>query len=164
MKRVAIVMGSRSDLPVMEAAAETLRALGVPHSMTVASAHRTPERVEELVAEYESSDVGVIIGAAGGAAHLAGAIAARTALPVIGVPVASGALNGLDALLATVQMPPGVPVAAVSIDGAVNAAVLAAQILASSDPEAMAAVRRYRAERSAAVVKSAEEVESRYQG
>lgn len=164
MRRVAIVMGSRSDLPVMEAASETLRALGVPHSMTVASAHRTPERVEALVAEYESGDVGVVIAAAGGAAHLAGAIAARTALPVIGVPVASGALSGLDALLSTVQMPPGVPVAAVSIDGAVNAAVLAAQILGSADPVAMAAVRRYRAERSAAVAKSAEEVESRYQG
>ncbi len=137
---VLIVIGSDSDLPAVKPAAEMLDALGIPHEMHVASAHRTPERASALAAEARGRGLKVIIAAAGGAAHLAGVLAARTTLPVIGVPIApaSGALGGMDALLATVQMPGGVPVATVAINGAKNAALLAAEIIATSD-EALAA-------------------------
>jgi len=131
---VAILMGSKTDRPTLEPAATVLRELGIPHELRVMSAHRTPERVAEYVRGAAASGLKVFIAAAGGAAHLAGAVAAQTTLPVIGVPVASGKLLGLDALLSTVQMPPGVPVATVAVDGAHNAALLAAQILALSDP------------------------------
>jgi len=130
---VMIVMGSESDRLAVQPAAETLAQLGIPHEVHIASAHRTPDRVASLAREARGRGVRVIIAAAGGAAHLAGAVAANTTLPVIGVPVPSGALQGLDALLATVQMPSGVPVATVAIGGARNAALLAAEILATAD-------------------------------
>jgi len=137
---VLIVMGSDSDLPVVKPAAEALESLGIPYEMHVASAHRTPERAVALAREARGRGVKAIIGAAGGAAHLAGVLAAHTTLPVIGLPVAapSGTLGGMEALLATVQMPSGVPVATVAINGARNAALLAAEIIATSD-DALAA-------------------------
>jgi len=134
MKKVAIIMGSASDLPVVQKAADVLREFGVPYEMHVCSAHRTPAEAREFAAGARKNGFGVIIAAAGMAAHLAGAMAAGTTLPVIGIPVNS-ALGGLDALLATVQMPSGIPVATVAIDGAKNAAFLAVQILALGDPD-----------------------------
>jgi phosphoribosylamine--glycine ligase len=132
---VLILMGSDSDAPVMQGAVDLLKELGIPCEMTVASAHRSPERVMRLVSEAPGRGVKVFIVGAGAAAHLAGVVAAHTPMPVIGVPIDSTALKGWDALLSTVQMPPGVPVATVSIGkpGATNAAVLAAQILAVGD-------------------------------
>ena len=132
---VGILVGSRSDLPVIEKCTKRLEDLGVEYELEVRSAHRNPESVAEYVASAPERGIKVFICAAGMAAHLAGAVAARTNLPVIGIPIAAGALGGFDALLATVQMPSGVPVATVAINGAANAAVLAAQILALSDPE-----------------------------
>ncbi len=130
---VLVIMGSESDLPAVKPAAEALAQLGIAHEVHIASAHRTPERAAALAREARGRGVRVLIAAAGGAAHLAGALAANTTLPVIGIPVPSGALQGLDALLATVQMPSGVPVATVAIGGARNAAILAAEIIATSD-------------------------------
>ncbi len=130
---VAIVMGSESDLPQVKPASEMLDQLGIPHEMHIASAHRTPDRAIALAQDARRRRLRVIIAAAGGAAHLAGVLAAHTTLPVIGLPIASGPLAGLDALLATVQMPNGVPVATVAISGARNAALLAAEILAIED-------------------------------
>ena len=139
MKKVGILMGSDSDLPVVRKAAETLKSFGVPFEMHVYSAHRTPVEARDFAVNAREAGFGAIIAAAGMAAHLAGAIAANTTLPVIGIPLKSTAFaNGMDALLATVQMPSGIPVATVAVDGAVNAALLAAQILAVSD-EALAA-------------------------
>src|SRR5205809_1773024 len=133
---VLILMGSDSDAPVMQGAVDILREMNIASEMTVASAHRSPERVMRLVSEAPGRGVKVFIVGAGAAAHLAGVVAAHTSLPVIGVPIDSSALQGLDALLSTVQMPPGVPVATVSIGkpGATNAGVLAAQILGVADP------------------------------
>ena len=131
---VGILVGSKSDLPVMEKCTKRLEDLGVDHEIEVLSAHRNPEGVGEYVASAPGRGIKVFICAAGMAAHLAGAVAARTNLPVIGIPIAAGTLGGFDALLATVQMPSGVPVATVAVNGAANAAVLAAQILALSDP------------------------------
>jgi 5-(carboxyamino)imidazole ribonucleotide mutase len=133
MKKVALIMGSDSDLPIVKKAAETLDAFGVPFEAHVWSAHRTPEKVRDFCISARENDFGVIIAAAGMAAHLAGAIAANTTLPVIGIPVKSGNLGGVDALLSTVQMPSGVPVATVAVDGAVNAALLSIEILSLSD-------------------------------
>lgn len=135
MPQVLILMGSDSDAPVMQAAVDTLKEFGIASEMTVASAHRSPARVMRLVEEAPGRGVKVFIVGAGAAAHLGGVVAAHTILPVIGVPIDSSALKGLDALLSTVQMPPGVPVATVSIGkpGATNAAVLAAQIIAVGD-------------------------------
>lgn len=133
--RVGILVGSKSDLPVLEKCTKRLDDLGVDYELEVRSAHRTPEDVAEYASTARDRGLKVVICAAGMAAHLAGAVAARTNLPVIGIPVAAGPLNGFDALLATVQMPSGVPVATVAVNGAANAAVLAAQILALSDPE-----------------------------
>ncbi|MBI5482457.1 MAG: 5-(carboxyamino)imidazole ribonucleotide mutase [Deltaproteobacteria bacterium] len=127
-------MGSKSDLPKLQAGIDALKDLGIPHEVRVISAHRTPERAAEFAQGAADRGLKVIIAAAGGAAHLAGTLAAHTNLPIIGVPVNATALAGLDALLATVQMPAGIPVATVAIDGAQNAALLAAQILALSDP------------------------------
>jgi phosphoribosylamine--glycine ligase len=129
-------MGSDSDAPVMQGAGDILRQMGIPFEMTVASAHRSPERVMRLVREAPGRGVKAFIVGAGAAAHLAGVVAAHTALPVIGVPIDSSALKGMDALLSTVQMPPGVPVATVAIGkpGATNAGVLAAQMIALGDP------------------------------
>ena len=133
---VLILMGSDSDAPIMQGAAEILKELGIASETTVASAHRSPDRVMRLVRDAPGRGVKVFIVGAGAAAHLAGVVAAHTTMPVIGVPIDSSALKGLDALLSTVQMPPGVPVATVSIGkpGATNAGVLAAQILAVGDP------------------------------
>ena len=133
MKKAAIIMGSDSDLPVLEPALKRLKDFGIPFEAHVISAHRTPARAAEFAQNAKNSGFGVIIAAAGKAAHLAGVLAAHTALPVIGIPVKSSALDGLDALLSTVQMPAGIPVATVAIDGADNAAILAAQILAIGD-------------------------------
>ena len=133
--RVGILVGSESDLPVLEKCTKRLEDLGIDYELEVRSAHRTPEDVAEYASTARDRGLKVVICAAGMAAHLAGAVAARTNLPVIGIPVAAGPLNGFDALLATVQMPSGVPVATVAVNGAANAAVLAAQILALSDPD-----------------------------
>ena len=134
MKKVAIIMGSASDCPVVEKAVTTLRDFGVPYEVRVMSAHRTPDEASQFALGAREAGFGAIIAAAGKAAHLAGAIAARTTLPVIGLPVSAKQLDGIDALLSTVQMPSGIPVATVAIDGAVNAALLSIQILAVSDP------------------------------
>lgn len=136
-KKVAIIMGSDSDFPVVSGAVKTLDQYGVPFEVHVMSAHRTPEAAAEFSANAGKNGFGVIIAAAGKAAHLAGVLAAHTTLPVIGIPIKSSTLDGLDALLATVQMPKGIPVATVAIDGADNAAILAVQMLALSD-EALA--------------------------
>ncbi|GHU73882.1 N5-carboxyaminoimidazole ribonucleotide mutase [Clostridia bacterium] len=131
--KVAVVLGSDSDLPVMQGAFDTLKGLGVPFEARIMSAHRTPDEAAAFAAAARQNGFGAIIAAAGKAAHLAGALAARTTLPVIGVPMRASELDGLDALLSTVQMPSGIPVATVAIGGAANAALLAAQILAVTD-------------------------------
>ncbi|MBI2086042.1 5-(carboxyamino)imidazole ribonucleotide mutase [Candidatus Daviesbacteria bacterium] len=133
MKQVLIIAGSDSDVHVMKDAAKVLEEFGVEYELTISSAHRSPERTRELVEDAKSSGVKVIIAGAGMAAHLAGVIAAQFPLPVIGVPLQSGVLGGVDALLSTMQMPSGVPVATVAINGAKNAGILAVQILATSD-------------------------------
>ena len=133
MKKIAIILGSDSDMPVAEKAADTLRSFGVPFEVHIFSAHRTPEDAKEFSASARENGFGAVIAAAGMAAHLAGAIAANTTLPVIGIPVRSAGLGGIDALLSTVQMPSGIPVATVAIGGAVNAALLCIEILAVTD-------------------------------
>ncbi len=138
MKKVGIIMGSDSDLPIVGKAVDTLKSLGIPYEVHVYSAHRTPEQARDFAVNARANGFGAIIAAAGMAAHLAGAIAANTTLPVIGIPCKSSNLEGLDALLSTVQMPSGIPVATVAINGGANAALLAAQILAVSD-ESLAA-------------------------
>lgn len=135
MKKIAIIMGSDSDLPIVSKAADTLKSFGVPFEVHIFSAHRTPEEAKEFSANARKNGFGAIIAAAGMAAHLAGAIAANTTLPVIGIPIKSAGLGGIDALLSTVQMPSGIPVATVAIDGAVNAALLCVEILAVTDSE-----------------------------
>ncbi|MDE2293316.1 MAG: 5-(carboxyamino)imidazole ribonucleotide mutase [Elusimicrobia bacterium] len=157
--KVLILMGSDSDLPVMKKAGETLAKFGVPYKMTVASAHRTPERVTSLIKEAEAAGCGVFIAAAGMAAHLAGAVAAQTTKPVIGVPL-DASLDGLDALLSTAQMPPGVPVATVAVNGAANAAHLAVQILAVSDKALAEKLALHKKEMAAGVLKKAAAVEA----
>lgn len=132
---VGILVGSKSDMPVLERCTQRLEELGIEYEIEVRSAHRDPQGVSEYAGTARERGLKVIICAAGMAAHLAGAVAARTSLPVIGIPVAAGPLGGLDSLLSTVQMPSGVPVATVAVNGATNAAVLAAQILALSDPD-----------------------------
>ena len=142
-------MGSDSDFPVVKAAVEKLKSFGVSYEVHVMSAHRTPDAAATFSKNAAANDFGVIIAAAGKAAHLGGVLAAHTTLPVIGIPIKSSALDGMDALLATVQMPPGIPVATVGIDAAANAAILAVQMLALSDPalaEALAAMKRDMAE------------------
>jgi phosphoribosylaminoimidazole carboxylase PurE protein len=153
---VTIVMGSDSDLPVMEETAEVLSEFGVPYEMTVSSAHRSPERTAEYAGKAEERGIEVIIAGAGGAAHLAGVIAAHTILPVIGVPMESGLL-GLDSLLSTVQMPGGVPVATVAIGkaGARNAGILAVQILSGHHPELKKSLHRHKASLAAKVEEAA---------
>jgi 5-(carboxyamino)imidazole ribonucleotide mutase len=133
MKKIAVIMGSDSDLPVVKKAVDTLKSYGVPFEVHVFSAHRTPDQASEFAMSARANGFGAIIAAAGMAAHLAGALAARTTLPVIGIPIRSKNFEGLDALLSTVQMPSGIPVATVAVDGAVNAALLAIQILAVED-------------------------------
>lgn len=133
MTQVMIITGSDSDLPVMKEAAFVLEEFGIEYEMTISSAHRSPNRTEELIVDASTNGVKVIIAGAGMSAHLAGVIASRFILPVIGVPLESGVLGGVDALLSTMQMPPGIPVATVAINGAKNAGILAVQILATSD-------------------------------
>ena len=135
MKKIGIVMGSDSDLPIVQKAADTLKSFGVPFEVHVFSAHRTPVEAKEFSSSARANGFGAIIAAAGMAAHLAGAIAANTTLPVVGIPINSGKLSGIDALLSTVQMPSGIPVATVAIDGAVNAALLCVQFLAIEDAD-----------------------------
>jgi phosphoribosylaminoimidazole carboxylase PurE protein len=159
--KVLIVMGSRSDLEVMKPARDTLESLGVKTIMRVASAHRTPDVVSDLARSAKDGGIGVIIAGAGYAAHLAGVIASHTLLPVIGVPIASSSLSGIDSLLSTVQMPPGVPVATVGIGpaGAKNAAILAAQILARGDDELYKRLAESRRSMADEVRKADEEIE-----
>ena len=151
-KKVAVIMGSDSDWPVVEKCVRQLRELDIPVAARVMSAHRTPEQARELALNARADGFGVIIAAAGKAAHLAGALAANTTLPVIGIPVKSSTLDGLDALLSTVQMPSGIPVATVAIDGAQNAALLAAEILAASDEALAARLDAMRREMTAATL------------
>jgi 5-(carboxyamino)imidazole ribonucleotide mutase len=145
MKKVGIIMGSDSDLPIVKKAAATLKSLDIPYETHIYSAHRTPEEAAEFTRNAKKNGFGVIIAAAGMAAHLAGAIAANTTLPVIGIPCKGPVLDGLDALLSTVQMPTGIPVATVAINGGANAALLAAEILALSDKELDARLEAKRA-------------------
>lgn len=149
---VAVFMGSDSDLPVMKGAVDVLAELGIRAEVHISSAHRTPERTAELVREAEAKGVEVIIAGAGMAAHLPGVIAAFTVLPVIGVPISSGSLQGVDALYAIAQMPPGVPVATVAINGARNAGILAAQILSGRYPEIRGKLRQMREKMAQGIV------------
>jgi 5-(carboxyamino)imidazole ribonucleotide mutase len=162
MKRVAVIMGSDSDLPVVEKAVSTLKEYGVPCEVHVFSAHRTPAQAKAFAASARDEGFGVIIAAAGKAAHLAGAIAASTTLPVIGLPIKSSTLDGLDALLSTVQMPAGIPVATVAIDGAVNAALLSIQILSLEDRELARELSEARKKAAEKVLQKDQEISERY--
>lgn len=162
MKKVAVVMGSDSDLPVVEKAIKTLEKYEVPFEVHVYSAHRTPKEAKELSAGARENNIGVIIAAAGKAAHLAGALAANTTVPVIGIPVKSSTLDGLDALLSTVQMPSGIPVATVAIDGAENAALLAIEILSVTDASLAEKLDKARAEAMQTVLEKNKAVEEKF--
>lgn len=162
MKKVGIVMGSASDLPVVRKAADTLKEFGVPCEVHVYSAHRTPDEAGAFARTAREKGFGVIIAAAGMAAHLAGAIAANTTLPVVGIPMKSNALDGVDALLSTVQMPSGIPVATVAIDGAVNAALLAVQILSVEDKNLAARLDKKRADGVKKVLEANAAVEAEF--
>ena len=163
MKKIGIVMGSDSDLGIAEKAAETLKGLGVPFEVHVYSAHRTPVQAADFAKNARENGFGAIIAFAGKAAHLAGALAANTTLPVIGVPVKSSTLDGIDALLSTVQMPSGIPVATVAIDGAVNAALLSVQMLAIEDEEAATKLEEKRAKDAEKVLAKNEDISARFQ-
>jgi 5-(carboxyamino)imidazole ribonucleotide mutase len=152
-------MGSDSDLPVMRAAAEILTELGVPYEMTIVSAHRTPGRLYDYARNARERGLKVIVAGAGGAAHLPGMVAAISPLPVIGVPVKTSSLSGQDSLLSIVQMPPGVPVATVAIDGARNAGLLAAQILGTGDPALMERLVRFKQDLETMVMAKAKQIE-----
>ncbi len=162
MKKVAIIMGSDSDLPVVEKAINTLAEYGVPYEVHVFSAHRTPVQAKEFSASARDNGFGVMIAAAGMAAHLAGAVAANTTLPVIGIPVKSKYLDGIDALLSTVQMPTGMPVATVAIDGAANAALLAVQMLAIEDTTLADKLNAARVAGAEKVLAKNAEIEAKY--
>lgn len=153
MKKVGIVMGSDSDMPIIEKAIAVLKDFEIPYEVHIYSAHRTPEQARDFAVNARENGFGAIIGVAGMAAHLAGAIAANTTLPVVGIPCSSGGLGGLDALLSTVQMPSGIPVATVAVGGGANAAILCAQILAVED-KALAEKLNKKREKDAAVVLS----------
>lgn len=155
---VGIIMGSDSDLPVMEKAAEVLKEMGVAYEMDISSAHRLPDKTAEYAKTARGRGIEVLIAGAGMAAHLAGVIAANTTLPVIGVPLKSGALNGVDALYSTVQMPAGIPVATVAIDGAKNAAYLACSILSIKYPEIAEKLDDYREKTKKALMEKSEEL------
>jgi 5-(carboxyamino)imidazole ribonucleotide mutase len=161
---VAIVMGSASDVPVMEGAVEVLRDFDVPFEVRVLSAHRTPDDALEFARQAATKGRRVLIAGAGGAAHLAGVLAAVTPLPVIGVPIAVGELGGLDSLLAMVQMPKGVPVATVAVNGAGNAALLAIRILALADERLARALAQHRDDMAARVRAADEEIRTRFAG
>lgn len=161
MKKVAVIMGSASDMPVVQKAISTLQEFGVPHEVHVYSAHRTPEQAHAFSSTAREQGFGVIIAAAGMAAHLAGSLAANTTLPVIGIPMKSTTFaNGIDALLSTVQMPSGIPVATVAVDGAVNAALLAVEILSVSDDELAAKLAARRAADTEKVLRANAEAEA----
>ncbi|MED9822899.1 MAG: 5-(carboxyamino)imidazole ribonucleotide mutase [Christensenellales bacterium] len=163
MKKVAVIMGSASDLPVIEKTIQTLKELDVPHEVHIYSAHRTPEEAHAFSASARENGFGVIIAAAGMAAHLAGSLAANTTLPVIGIPMKSTTFaNGLDALLSTVQMPSGIPVATVAVNGAVNAALLACEMLAVSDDALAERLAARRAADTAKVLAANAETEQQY--
>ena len=162
MKKVAVVMGSDSDLKVVEKAIDTLKAYGVQTEVHVYSAHRTPVEAKEFTASARDNGIGVIIACAGKAAHLAGAIAANTTLPVIGIPIKASALEGMDALLSTVQMPAGIPVATVAIDGAENAALLAIQILAVEDKSLADALQKARYDKKQKILLKDAEINAKY--
>ena len=153
MKKVGIVMGSDSDLPILQKTMDTLASLEIPFECHIYSAHRTPVEARDFAVNARANGFGALICAAGMAAHLAGAIAANTTLPVIGIPCKGGMMDGLDALLATVQMPSGIPVATVAVGGGVNAALLAAQIISVSDPEVAAKLDAKRVSDAATVLK-----------
>ncbi len=162
MKKVGVLMGSDSDLPVVRKALDTLASFGVPYEVHVYSAHRTPAQAQAFCTCAQDRGFGVLICAAGMAAHLAGSAAANTTLPVIGIPMVSGGLGGLDALLSTVQMPSGIPVATVAVNGAANAAILAVEILAVSDPELAARLKEKREKDAAAVLAKSAGVEQEF--
>lgn len=164
MKKVAVIMGSDSDLAVVEKAFDVLRQLDIPFEAHVFSAHRTPEQAKEFTCHAADNGFGVIIAAAGMAAHLAGAIAANTVLPVIGIPIKSAGLGGMDALLSTVMMPSGIPVATVAIDGAKNAAYLAAEILAVNDENLRARLVAAREEARKQVIAKDAAIAAKYNG
>ena len=162
MKKVAIIMGSASDLPVVEKAINTLKDFEVPYEVHVYSAHRTPVEAAEFTKNAKDNGFGVIIAAAGMAAHLAGAIAANTILPVIGIPVKSTVLDGMDALLSTVMMPSGMPVATVAINGAANAALLAIQMLAIEDEQLSKKYQDFRDKATKGVLEKNKEIEDTF--
>lgn len=162
MKKVAVIMGSTSDMPVVEKAVNTLKDFGVSTEVRVMSAHRTPEAAREFALNARANGFGTIICAAGMAAHLAGAFAANTTLPVIGIPVKGPNFDGMDALLSTVQMPSGMPVATVAINGAANAALLAVQMLAIEDTELAKKLDNMRAANSAKVYEADKEINEKY--
>ena len=164
MKKVAIVMGSDSDLPILEKGIDTLKTFGVPTEVHVYSAHRTPKEAIDFAVNAESNGFGVIIAAAGMAAHLAGVIAGNTTLPVIGIPCKSTVLDGMDALLSTVMMPSGIPVATVAINGATNAALLAIEMLAIEDKELSAKLKEKRKADSNKVLEKDQNVSQKYNG
>ncbi len=159
-KKVAILMGSDSDLPIVKGAINTLKGFGIPVEVHVLSAHRTPQQASAFALNAKAGGFGVIICAAGKAAHLAGVIAAQTILPVIGIPIKASVLDGMDALLATVQMPKGIPVATVAIDGADNAGILAAQILALQDDELAAKLEAMKADMAREVMEKDEKIQT----
>ena len=161
MKKVGIVMGSDSDLPVIQKAVDQLKDLGIPYEVHIYSAHRTPEAARDFALHARENGFGAILAAAGMAAHLAGALAANTTLPVIGIPCKSNTLDGIDALLSTVQMPSGIPVATVAINGGVNAALLCAEILAVTDAELARKLDEKRRTASEAVLKKDVEIASK---
>lgn len=160
MIRVGIIMGSDSDLPVMQDAARLLDDLGIENEVTVVSAHRTPDRLVEYATSAEQRGIRVIIAGAGGAAHLPGMTASMTPLPVIGVPISTKTMKGVDSLLSIAQMPPGIPVATVAVNGAKNAGILAASILGTGDPEVRDTIRAYKENMKGEVVAKAEKLES----
>lgn len=162
MKKVAIIMGSDSDLPIVEKAMNMLDRFAVPYEVHVYSAHRTPEQARQFAVDAKGNGFGAIIAAAGMAAHLAGAFAANTTLPVVGIPVASGALNGVDALYSTVQMPTGIPVATVAVNGAANAALLCVEMLAISDDALAEKLEAYRREDTQKTLDKNSAVEEKY--
>lgn len=160
--KIAFVMGSDSDLPIVEKGVEIVKQFGVPVEVRVISAHRTPYIAEDFAKNAEENGIGVIIAAAGKAAHLGGVLAAYTTLPVIALPIKSSTLDGLDALLSMVQMPPGIPVATVAIDGAVNAGLLAIEMLAISDQSLSAKLKDYRVKMADAVIEKDNLIKEKY--
>lgn len=164
MRKVAVVMGSDSDLPVVSDAFRQLKEFGIPFEAHVISAHRTPVEAEAFARGAEAAGIGVIVAAAGKAAHLGGIIAAHTTLPVVGLPIKSSPLDGLDSLLSIVQMPPGVPVATVAIDGAQNAAILAAQILALSEAALAEKLKAHKAAMAAKVLEKDKKLQEEVKG